>query len=184
MQALSQPTLDLLAKLGFEKPTPVQEAVIPVFSGNKDVAVDACTGSGKTLAFVIPVAERLRGLEEPLLKHQVDLLLRILNQLLPAVRLVIVFHFYIPLCRSEQLLCPQHESLLGRYTASLNHSLPQYPMSRLFCWLAARESRICCHAHIMTCAQASSKATAFVCWMLAVMFQRMYPDSPLRVPMC
>ncbi len=74
MQALSQPTLDLLAKLGFEKPTPVQEAVIPVFSGNKDVAVDACTGSGKTLAFVIPVAERLRGLEEPLLKHQVDLL--------------------------------------------------------------------------------------------------------------
>ncbi|DBA74767.1 TPA: hypothetical protein ACH3X2_009290 [Trebouxia sp. C0005] len=71
MQALSQPTLDLLAKLGFDKPTPVQEAVIPVFSGNKDVAVDACTGSGKTLAFVIPVAERLRGLEEPLLKHQV-----------------------------------------------------------------------------------------------------------------
>ncbi len=72
MQALSQPTLDLLAKLKFEKPTPVQEAVIPVFSGNKDVAVDACTGSGKTLAFVIPVAERLSGLEEPLLKHQVD----------------------------------------------------------------------------------------------------------------
>ncbi len=139
MQALSQPTLDLLAKLGFEKPTPVQEAVIPVFSGNKDVAVDACTGSGKTLAFVIPVAERLRGLEEPLLKHQVGLLLRTLKELLPAVRLVKLLHFDIPLCRSEQLLCPQHESLLGRYTASLNHSLPQYLMSTLFCWLAARE---------------------------------------------
>lgn len=74
IQALSKPTLDLLTQLGFETPTPVQEAVIPAFSGNKDVAVDACTGSGKTLAFVIPVAERLRSLEEPLLKHQVGLL--------------------------------------------------------------------------------------------------------------
>ena len=69
--SLSKPTLEILATLGFETPTPVQEAVIPVFSGNKDVTVDACTGSGKTLAFVIPVAEKLRSLEEPLLKHQV-----------------------------------------------------------------------------------------------------------------
>lgn len=72
IESLSQPILDILTTLGFKTPTPVQEAVIPAFSGNKDVAVDACTGSGKTLAFVIPVAERLRKLEEPLLKHQVS----------------------------------------------------------------------------------------------------------------
>ncbi len=72
IRSLTKPTLEILAKLGFETPTPVQEAVIPAFSGNKDVAVDACTGSGKTLAFVIPVAERLRSLEERLLKHQVS----------------------------------------------------------------------------------------------------------------
>lgn len=48
-----------------------QEATIPLFCGNKDVAVDACTGSGKTLAFVLPSVERLRRLEQPLKKHQV-----------------------------------------------------------------------------------------------------------------
>lgn len=49
----------------------LQEATVPLFAGNKDVAVDAQTGSGKTLAFVLPVVERLRRLEEPLKKHQV-----------------------------------------------------------------------------------------------------------------
>ena len=72
MAALSVHTLDVLKALKFTSPTPVQEAVIPVFCGNKDVAVDACTGSGKTLAFVIPVAEKLRRLDEPLSKHQVS----------------------------------------------------------------------------------------------------------------
>lgn len=36
--------------------------------------MQACTGSGKTLAYVVPVAERLRGLEEALLLHQVRFL--------------------------------------------------------------------------------------------------------------
>jgi superfamily II DNA/RNA helicase len=49
----------------------LQEATIPLFARNKDVAVDACTGSGKTLAFILPVIERLRRLEEPLRPHQV-----------------------------------------------------------------------------------------------------------------
>jgi ATP-dependent RNA helicase DDX55/SPB4 len=61
----------VVASLGFERTTPVQEATIPLFTGNKDVAVDACTGSGKTLAFIIPIIEKLRRLEEPLRKHQV-----------------------------------------------------------------------------------------------------------------
>jgi hypothetical protein len=54
----------------------------------------------------------------------------------------------ILLCRLEQSLCPRHGSLPGKYTVLLNHSLPQYLMSRPFCWLAARESWICCHAVI------------------------------------
>ena len=52
-------------------PAPAQEATIPLFCGNKDVAVDACTGSGKTLAFLLPVVERLRRLGQPLRKNQV-----------------------------------------------------------------------------------------------------------------
>ena len=77
-QNLSQPTLSVLQRLNFTTPTPVQEAVIPLFTGNQDVAVEACTGSGKTLAYVVPVAERLRGLEEALLLHQVGRLLAVL----------------------------------------------------------------------------------------------------------
>lgn len=68
---LSQKSLDVLKRLGFEFCTPVQAATIPLFTGNKDVVVDACTGSGKTLAFVLPLVEKLRRLETPLRKHEV-----------------------------------------------------------------------------------------------------------------
>jgi ATP-dependent RNA helicase DDX55/SPB4 len=68
---LSPETLAVLASLGFRRATPVQEATIPLFAGNKDVAVDAPTGTGKTLAFLLPLIERLRRLEAPLKRHQV-----------------------------------------------------------------------------------------------------------------
>ena len=71
---LSQATKDIITSHGFERATPVQEATIPLFAGNKDVAVDACTGSGKTLAFVIPIIEKMRKLEHPLKRHQVGIL--------------------------------------------------------------------------------------------------------------
>ncbi|KAL4450591.1 hypothetical protein ABPG77_000947 [Micractinium sp. CCAP 211/92] len=68
---LSGGLLRALEQAGFAEPTPVQAATIPLFCGNKDVAVDACTGSGKTLAFVLPVLERMRRLEAPLKRNQV-----------------------------------------------------------------------------------------------------------------
>ena len=68
---ISKQTLQVLDSLGFVTATPVQEATIPLFAGNKDVAVDACTGSGKTLAFVVPVIEKLRRLQQHLKPHQV-----------------------------------------------------------------------------------------------------------------
>ena len=68
---ISLESLLTLGRLGYEFATPVQAATIPLFCGNKDVAVDACTGSGKTLAFVVPAVEKLRRLEQPLKKHQV-----------------------------------------------------------------------------------------------------------------
>ena len=45
--------------LGFERATPVQATVIPLFLSNKDVAVEACTGSGKTLSFLIPIIDMI-----------------------------------------------------------------------------------------------------------------------------
>lgn len=69
---LSEDTLHVIQHdLEFELATPVQEATIPIFCGNKDVCVDACTGSGKTLAFVAPIVEKLKKLDKPLKKHQV-----------------------------------------------------------------------------------------------------------------
>jgi hypothetical protein len=73
MAEISKVTLGVLHRLGFTRATPVQEAVIPLFAGYKDVAVDACTGSGKTLAFVVPLIDKLRRMEDPLKAHQVGL---------------------------------------------------------------------------------------------------------------
>lgn len=46
--------VDVVHQLGYENPTPVQRATIPVALKNKDVLAIAETGSGKTLGFVIP----------------------------------------------------------------------------------------------------------------------------------
>ncbi|GMM35454.1 putative ATP-dependent RNA helicase [Saccharomycopsis crataegensis] len=56
---LSPWILDAVAAEGFENMTPVQASTIPLFSGNKDVVVEAVTGSGKTISFVIPILQRL-----------------------------------------------------------------------------------------------------------------------------
>lgn len=50
--------LEAVKALGYEKMTPVQASAIPLFSGNKDVVVEAVTGLGKTAAFVIPMLQR------------------------------------------------------------------------------------------------------------------------------
>src|SRR5437870_2359058 len=56
---LSAAVLGIVHEIGFEHPTPIQAAVIPVALTGKDVIGLAQTGSGKTAAFVLPLAERL-----------------------------------------------------------------------------------------------------------------------------
>lgn len=51
--------LDIIAKIGFTIPTPIQEQAIPIAVEGKDVMGIAQTGTGKTLAFGIPVAQRI-----------------------------------------------------------------------------------------------------------------------------
>ena len=65
-------SLAALSAAGFTRATPVQAAVVPLLSGNKDVCVEACTGSGKTLAFLLPLVEILlrAGADAPLRKHE------------------------------------------------------------------------------------------------------------------
>jgi len=57
---LSEETLKVLKKKGFEVPSPIQEVTIPaILTGNKDIVAQAQTGTGKTAAFGLPLVERL-----------------------------------------------------------------------------------------------------------------------------
>ncbi|HET6335228.1 MAG TPA: DEAD/DEAH box helicase, partial [Polyangiales bacterium] len=67
-QASSFRALGLCAELlravqvaGFERPTPVQQAVIAAALAGRDVLARADTGSGKTAAFGLPLLQRLHA---------------------------------------------------------------------------------------------------------------------------
>lgn len=52
--------LKAVQNMGFEEPSPVQAAVIPIALGHKDIIVQAQTGTGKTVAFGIPIVEKTK----------------------------------------------------------------------------------------------------------------------------
>ncbi len=54
---LSEPTLQSLAHLGYERPTPIQEQTIPLLLQGRDVIGQAQTGTGKTAAFGLPMID-------------------------------------------------------------------------------------------------------------------------------
>ncbi|MBI1891362.1 MAG: DEAD/DEAH box helicase [Burkholderiales bacterium] len=56
---LSEPLLRVLQELGYEAPSPIQAATIPVLLGNRDVLGQAQTGTGKTAAFALPILARI-----------------------------------------------------------------------------------------------------------------------------
>ena len=58
---LSESTLKTLAEIGYEAPSAIQAAIIPVMLSGQDVIGQAQTGTGKTAAFAIPVLEKLEG---------------------------------------------------------------------------------------------------------------------------
>ncbi len=55
--------LDILDKLQFRIPTPIQHKAIPAGIEGKDIIGIAQTGTGKTLAFAIPIVQRLASLK-------------------------------------------------------------------------------------------------------------------------
>ena len=54
---LTAHTLEALAHLGYEHPTPIQEQTIPLLLQGRDVVGQAQTGTGKTAAFGLPMIE-------------------------------------------------------------------------------------------------------------------------------
>lgn len=60
----SQISRDVLKKVKFDTPTPVQMQVIPYILDQRNIIVVSQTGSGKTLSFVLPYAEILSNVPE------------------------------------------------------------------------------------------------------------------------
>ncbi|GGC62973.1 DEAD/DEAH box helicase [Undibacterium terreum] len=56
---LSEPLLRALKDVGYETPSPIQAATIPVLLSNRDVLGQAQTGTGKTAAFALPILSRI-----------------------------------------------------------------------------------------------------------------------------
>ncbi|MFC5076955.1 ATP-dependent RNA helicase RhlE [Vibrio thalassae] len=56
---LSQPLLDAINKVGYQKPTTIQAKAIPIVLKGSNLIAAAQTGTGKTASFVLPILERL-----------------------------------------------------------------------------------------------------------------------------
>ncbi len=56
---LDSELLASIKKVGFTKPTSIQDLVIPQAMAGKDVLASAPTGTGKTAAFLLPIAQHL-----------------------------------------------------------------------------------------------------------------------------
>ncbi|KAL3280543.1 hypothetical protein HHI36_003775 [Cryptolaemus montrouzieri] len=54
--------LEIIDKVGYKEPTPIQRQAIPIGMQNRDIIGVAETGSGKTLAFLIPLLSWIQSL--------------------------------------------------------------------------------------------------------------------------
>jgi ATP-dependent RNA helicase DDX23/PRP28 len=59
---ISNEILDIVDKVGYTDPTPIQRQAIPIGPQNRDIIGVAETGSGKTLAFLIPLLMWIQSL--------------------------------------------------------------------------------------------------------------------------
>jgi superfamily II DNA/RNA helicase len=58
---LAPQILEAISYMGFEKPTPIQEAAMPEIMKGRDLIGAAQTGTGKTAAFILPILNKLAG---------------------------------------------------------------------------------------------------------------------------
>lgn len=66
---LEESLIESIIGIGYNNPTPIQAAAIPVILAGKDLLATAQTGTGKTAAFVIPVVNHLlKSKEKPGIK--------------------------------------------------------------------------------------------------------------------
>lgn len=61
---ISKEVLQSISKMGYEKPTEVQEKTIPIIAEGSDIIAQAQTGTGKTAAFGIPLIDKVNTNEK------------------------------------------------------------------------------------------------------------------------
>ena len=59
-QHLQRSSLDVIKKLNYVAPTPIQAQAIPAIMSGRDVIGVAKTGSGKTIAFLLPMFRHIK----------------------------------------------------------------------------------------------------------------------------
>jgi len=62
---LSAHVLEAIAEVGYEAPSPIQAATIPVLLAGRDMLGQAQTGTGKTAAFALPMLSRIEARHGP-----------------------------------------------------------------------------------------------------------------------
>jgi len=80
--------VDVLASLGYEAPTPIQERTIPLLLADRDLIGQAQTGTGKTAAFALPILEKI----DPKKRHTQALVLTPTREL--AMQVAEAIHSY------------------------------------------------------------------------------------------
>ncbi|KAG5675267.1 hypothetical protein PVAND_005181 [Polypedilum vanderplanki] len=70
--SLSKEILDIIDKVGYKDPTPIQRQAIPIGLQNRDIIGIAETGSGKTLAFLIPLLTWIQSLPKQERQENID----------------------------------------------------------------------------------------------------------------
>ena len=63
--SLNESLLRAVADEGYQEPTPIQEAAIPVALAGEDLLATAQTGTGKTAVFSLPILQNLENLAAP-----------------------------------------------------------------------------------------------------------------------
>eukprot|EP00033_Pygsuia_biforma_P002007 GCRY01002232.1.p1 GENE.GCRY01002232.1~~GCRY01002232.1.p1 ORF type:complete len:746 (+),score=215.51 GCRY01002232.1:129-2366(+) len=69
---LSQDLLDIVKEVGYEKPTPIQMASIPVGLEMRDIIGLAETGSGKTASFILPLLMYIKQLPKMTMETEIN----------------------------------------------------------------------------------------------------------------
>lgn len=87
-----------IAKLGWLKPTKIQEIAIPLILDGKDVLIRAKTGSGKTAAFVVPLLQKIIKSKQHDQEQKVSSLILAPTKELCDQILKVRFQFIIYLC--------------------------------------------------------------------------------------